>query len=90
MPSRLDAGGGRRLRQAALDGLADGAYVLWERSPVLVARRSTVDMAAGYRDPGSRPHGARTTLITPPSLAEVLRAGWESDLPLAHPSARTR
>jgi hypothetical protein len=30
----------------------------------------------------------RTTLITPPSLVAVLRAGWEpAAVPLLHPSA---
>jgi hypothetical protein len=87
---RLDRGGGRRLQQVALDGLPDGACVLWGRSPVLVlGDRLWAWDAAGYRDPVGRPRGARATLITPPSLAEVLRAGWESDLPLVHPSART-
>jgi hypothetical protein len=28
-----------------------------------------------------------TTLITPPSLVEVLRAGWRPLVPLIHPSA---
>jgi len=26
------------------------------------------------------------TLITPPSLVGVLRAGWRADVPLVHPS----
>jgi hypothetical protein len=26
-------------------------------------------------------------MITPPSLVELLRAGWESAVPLLHPSA---
>jgi hypothetical protein len=36
-----------------------------------------------------RPAGA-ATLITPPSLVEVLRAGWEGVVPLLHTSATGR
>jgi hypothetical protein len=31
--------------------------------------------------------GERAVLITPPSLVEVLRAGWEGAVPVLHPSA---
>ena len=42
---------------------------------------------AGYVERTPRPARARTTLITPPSLVEVLRAGWRPNVPLLHPSA---
>jgi hypothetical protein len=31
--------------------------------------------------------GADAVLITPPSLVEVLRSGWQGSVPLLHPSA---
>jgi hypothetical protein len=44
---------------------------------------------AGYDLTRARPHG-RATVLTPPSLIEVLRGGWDGVVPLLHPSARTR
>jgi hypothetical protein len=41
---------------------------------------------AGYVDPASRPTGT-ATVLTPPSLVAVLRAGWTSLVPVLHPSA---
>jgi hypothetical protein len=35
----------------------------------------------------ARPAGERAVVITPPSLVDVLRAGWEGSVPLLHPSA---
>jgi hypothetical protein len=41
---------------------------------------------AGYTD--TRPLG-RAVLVTPPTLVDVLRAGWSSTaIPLLHPSAQ--
>jgi hypothetical protein len=42
---------------------------------------------AGYVERLDLTAPRRTTLITPPSLVEVLRAGWRSLVPLFHPSA---
>jgi len=42
---------------------------------------------AGYVARDARPARSATTLITPPSLVEVLRAGWRPLVPLLHPSA---
>ena len=64
----------------------DGAFVLEEGEPWLVLggelRRWT---PAGYTD--RRPLPARPRVITPPSLVDVLRRGWEGAVPLVHPSA---
>lgn len=88
---RLASGGARRLHRAVLDDLPDAAYVLWEEAPWLVlGDRLWAWSSAGYLTSVSRPAAARVTLITPPSLVEVLRAGWESALPLVHPSAQAR
>ncbi len=43
---------------------------------------------AGYSERRSRTPSENVTLITPPSLVEVLRVGWEPVVPLFHPSAR--
>ena len=77
----------RRLHDAALDDLPDGAFVLHEGEPWLVLgdrlRRWT---PAGYDRAVARPAGAGA-LITPPSLVEVLREGWDPLVPLLHDSA---
>src|SRR5918994_7138074 len=75
----------QRLHEATLGGLPDGAFVLVEDEPWLVlgggVRRWT---PAGYE--GRRPLPVRGLVITPPSLVEVLRAGWGGAVPLLHPS----
>lgn len=83
---RLD-GAGRRLHRADADDLSDGAFVVVEDEPWLVRggdlRRWT---PSGYAERRQRPRG-RVPLLTPPTLLEVLRSGWTSDVPLVHPSA---
>ena len=80
--------GGQRQHRAAFDGLPDGAFVLHEGSPHLVrGSRLLRWTAAGYLQNGRRPMGTTATLLTPPSLAAVLLAGWESSVPFLHPSA---
>ena len=41
---------------------------------------------AGYTTRAPRRTGA-ATLITPPTLVDVLRTGWEGVVPLLHPTA---
>ena len=86
---RIDAGSRtRRLHQAVLEELPDGAFVLRGDVPFLVVGDELLRWsAAGYVGRTPRPERARTTLITPPSLLEVLRAGWRPNVPLLHPSA---
>jgi len=80
----------RRLHPAVLDDLPDGAMVLHAGAPHLVlGPRLFCWEEAGYAAGVSRPAGTQTTLVTPPSLVELLRGGWESALPLIHPSARS-
>ena len=72
---------------ADLDDLPDGAFVLRGGEPWLVlGPRLLRWTAAGYAEREPRP-GGRATLVTPPSLVEVLRSGWEPLVPLLHPSA---
>ena len=84
---RLDGARRRRLHRARWEDLPDGAFVLERDDPWLVlddeVRRWT---PSGYTERRPRPAG-EATLITPPSLVEVLRAGWSGAVPLLHPSA---
>ena len=70
--------------------LPDGAFVLRDGEPFLVLgdalRRWTT---AGYAEETPRPRG-RVVVVTPPSLVDVLRAGWHGDVPFLHPSAHSR
>ena len=85
---RLDARGDRRLHdEVSFDGLPDGALVLTGGEPHLVLRRKLHRWTpSGYGAATAAP--SRGSLITPPSLVEVLRAGWDGAVPLIHGSAR--
>jgi hypothetical protein len=79
---------GHRLHEADLAGLPNGAFVLRAGAPLLVLGSELLRWStAGYVERLDRAAPSRTTLITPPSLVEVLRAGWEPLVPLVHPSA---
>jgi hypothetical protein len=85
---RLDEGRrGRRTHRAAYTELPDGAMVVIDREPWLVLgpelRRWTF---GGYGETVARPDGM-AEVLTPPSLLNVLAAGWSGDVPLLHPSA---
>jgi hypothetical protein len=75
-------------RRVALPGLPDGAIVLRDGRAWLVRgdelRRWT---PSGYTDRVGRGTG-RATVVTPPSLVEVLRSGWIGAVPLLHPTAQ--
>ncbi|MBV8562961.1 MAG: hypothetical protein JOZ56_07715 [Actinobacteria bacterium] len=74
-------------RTAPLDGLPDGTFVLREDAPWLVLGGELLRWTpGGYRERVPRP-GARATIVTPPLLLEVLRAGWSGAVPFLHPSA---
>jgi len=76
-----------QLHDAALDDLPDGAFVLREGEPWAVRGDELLRWTpAGYAERAPRVDG-RVQLVTPPSLVGVLRAGWQSELPLLHPSA---
>jgi hypothetical protein len=75
-------------RKMPLDGLPDGAFVLREGAPWLVLGSALLGWsAAGYSGRRRRPRGQYALLLTPPSLVEVLRSGWEPLVPLLHPTA---
>jgi len=77
----------RRLHDAALETLPDGAFVLRENEPWLVRGPELLRWTpAGYAERVARPSGDGL-LITPPSIVEILRAGREPVVPFLHPSA---
>ncbi|MBA3842499.1 MAG: hypothetical protein H0X39_07750 [Actinobacteria bacterium] len=76
---------------APLSGLPDGTFVLHRNVPALVQGDRLLGWSpGGYGEPQARPRRGTVAVITPPSLVEVLRAGWEPDVPLVHPSAHPR
>jgi hypothetical protein len=78
----------RRLHEADLDDIPDGAFVLRDGAPWLVhGDRLLAWSPAGYGERRMRPRGERAALVTPPSLVALLRAGWAPVVPLLHPSA---
>jgi hypothetical protein len=80
---RLDPGTREhRLHDAELGDLPDGAFVLHDGEPHLVLGDELHRWApGGYTTRLDRPSG-HAQLITPPSLVEILRAGWRGDVPL--------
>jgi hypothetical protein len=66
--------------------LPDGAFVLHDGEPWLVRGGRLLRWTpAGYDARTAPPPTAE--LITPPTLLEVLRAGWDPLVPVLHPSA---
>jgi hypothetical protein len=77
----------RRLHPGRLEELPDGAFVLWKDAPRLVLGGALLAWTpAGYIDPRPWQRGP-ATVITPPTLLAILRAGWTSLVPVLHPSA---
>jgi hypothetical protein len=71
--------------------LPDGAFVLLDDRPWLVLGEDLLEWtAAGYvAARRTRPATGTALALTPPSLIEVLRAGWEpATVPFLHPTAR--
>lgn len=83
---RLD-GVRRRLHAVDGSGLPDGACIVRDGAAWVVAgRRARRWTPAGYRETAPIDDTPQQ-LLTPPSLLELLRSGWRSQLPLLHPSA---
>ncbi|MDX6618343.1 MAG: hypothetical protein QOK36_729 [Gaiellales bacterium] len=78
----------QRHYEAALGDLPDGAFVVREGVAWLVLGSRLLRWTpAGYDERRARPRREQATVITPPSLVAVLRAGWTPLTPLVHPSA---
>ena len=81
----------QRRHTAELDTLPDGSFVQWEDVPQLVLGRHLLEWTpAGYTQRMRRPANRPVTLLTPPSLVTVLRAGWNPVVPLLHPTSETK
>ena len=81
----------QRHHPAPIDGLPDGAFVLREGEPWLVLGASLLRWTnGGYAERAPRPRRGDATVITPPSLVDVLRAEREPVVPFLHPSAFER
>jgi hypothetical protein len=79
---------GQRRHEARMDDVPDGAFVLVDGEPHVVRGAALLRWSPeGYVAPRPRPTRTRTVVITPPSLAAVLRSGWEPVVPLLHPTA---
>jgi hypothetical protein len=71
--------------------LPDGTFVLVEERPWLVRGDALLEWnPAGYvAERRARPRGGTAVVLTPPSLVDVLRAGWApATVPFLHPTAR--
>jgi hypothetical protein len=66
--------------------LPDGVFVLRDEPWLVIGSDLRRWTAAGYAERMPRPSG-RAVVITPPSVVDVLRAGWSGAVPLLHPSA---
>lgn len=81
----------QRHHRAPFDRLPDGTFVLHSGEPHLVLGPSLLRWKnAGYAERTPRPGGHEATVITPPTLIEVLRAEREPVVPFLHPTAFER
>jgi hypothetical protein len=80
----------QRRHAAELDELPDGSFVLEGGEPWLVVGDCRLAWSpGGYTHAVPRSSAGEALLLTPPSLVEVLRRGWQpSTVPFLHPSAR--
>jgi len=70
------------------DELPDGAFVVDDDAAKLVLGDRLLRWSpSGYVAPAAPPPRSHAVVITPPSLVALLRAGWQSSVPLLHPSA---
>lgn len=86
---RLTEDGRQRHHDGVWDDLPDGAFVVRDDAPWLVRGETLLRWTpSGYTAVLSRPAGTGARVVTPPSLVEVLRRGWQpTAVPLFHPSA---
>jgi hypothetical protein len=84
-------GGTRRYHDLSYGELPDGTFVLHRENPCLVlGDQLHVWSPAGYLVRHPRPVTGVATVITPPSLVELLRRAWSPVVPLVHPTASER
>jgi hypothetical protein len=83
--------GQQRLHEMPFAGLPDGTYVLCDERPWLALGAELLEWTPGGYVAGrrARPSSGAAVVLTPPSLVDVLRAGWEpATVPFLHPTAR--
>lgn len=81
----------KRLHEATIDDLPDGAFVVRKGAPYLVfGGHLVLWTASGYVATLRRPVRRLAKVITPPSLVSVLQADWQPLVPLIHPTALQR
>jgi len=81
----------QRRHEVPFAGLPDGAFVVVDEAPLLVAGGRLLRWTpGGYDRARARPRSGTATVLTPPSLVAVLADGWEGVVPLFHPTAATR
>jgi hypothetical protein len=69
---------GRLKRRVALEGLPDGAMVVWREAPYLVAGGRLWPWSFGaYGEPQARPLLGDVAVLTPPLILAALRAGYQ-------------
>jgi hypothetical protein len=82
---RLGAGGRKRRHEMRLETLPDGPMVAEGESAWLVRGGALLRWSpSGYTERRPRPSRGTVAVLTPPSIVEVLRAGYEPGL---HPTA---
>jgi len=88
--SGVSGGHAQRRFEAPFETLPDGTFVVLAEAAFLVCGNRLLRWtAAGYDEARARPDG-QATVLTPASLVEVLRRGWDGVVPLLHPSAATQ
>ena len=66
---------------ASIDSLPDGTYVAVDQRAWLVVDDALLAWSGDrYLDRLRRPRGAQVTVLTPPSIVDVLRAGYKPGL----------
>lgn len=82
---RLDTAGGKRTQRMPLAALPAGVFVRWQGSPHLVGWDRLARWSfAGYGEPIERPRSGDVDLLTPPTIAAIISAGYR---PKLHASA---
>jgi hypothetical protein len=83
----------QRLHALPFEGLPDGTFVLVDERPWLVLGDELLEWTpAGYvAERRARPRRETATVLTPPSLVDVLRSGWApATVPFLHPTGLRR
>jgi hypothetical protein len=79
----------QRHSRARFDDLPGGAFVLEDGAPFLVLGSELLGWSpSGYMERRRWPGDRAAVVVTPPSLIEVLQAGWHGAVPFLHPSAQ--